>query len=85
MHVENLFGADLADAGFVLHGVAGAADGDSGIGIGAARGIDEECVALGVVLAMLEMLRNVHEPAIGGAAGAEIDFEMMFEVVSSAA
>ena len=35
LHVKNLLGADLADARFVLHGVAGAAHGDGGIGVGA--------------------------------------------------
>src|ERR1700704_4385544 len=33
LHVKDLFGADLADAGFVLHGVAGAAHSNRRIGI----------------------------------------------------
>ena len=35
LHVKNLLGADLADARFVLHGVAGPAHRDCRIGIGA--------------------------------------------------
>ena len=37
------------------------------------RGVDEQRVALGVVLAILEMLRHVHEPAISRAAFADRD------------
>ena len=70
----------------MLHGIAGAADGDRGIGVGAAGGVDQQRVALGVVLAILEMLRDVDEAAISGAACADgDDLEMMLEVVSSAA
>ena len=57
----------------MLHGIAGAADGDRGIGVGAAVGVDQKRVALGVVLAILEMLRHVDEAAISGAAGADRD------------
>ena len=41
LHVEDLLGADLADAGFVLGGVLVAADGDGGVGVGAAVGVDQ--------------------------------------------
>jgi len=68
LHVKDLLGADLADASFVLHGVTGAAHGDGWISVGARSRVDEEGVALGVVLAMLEMLRHVHQSAIRGAA-----------------
>src|SRR6266446_1173902 len=73
LHIKDLFGADLADAGFVLHGVAGAANGDRRISVGAAGGVNEQCVALGVVLAMLQMLRNVDKSAIRGATGSNGD------------
>ena len=73
LHVEDLFGAHLADAGFVLHGVAGAADGDGRISVGAAGRVDQKRVALGVVLAILQMLRHVHEAAISGATFADGD------------
>src|SRR5205814_4619454 len=39
LHVENLFRADLTDTGLMLHRVAGAADSDRGIGVGARRGV----------------------------------------------
>src|SRR3989440_7551906 len=58
LHVENLFGADLADTGFVLNRVASAADSDRRIRVGARRRIDQQRVAFGVVLAVLEMLRD---------------------------
>ena len=73
LHVENLLGADLADTRFVLHGVAGAAHGDRRISVGAAGRVDEQRVALGVVLATLEMLRHVNQAAISGAAFADGD------------
>src|SRR6266705_6032738 len=53
LHVKNLFRAHLANAGFVLHGVAGAAHSYGRISVGAAGRVDEEGVALGVVLAIL--------------------------------
>ncbi len=67
LHVKDLFGADLTDTGFVLHGIAGAADGDRRIGIGARSRVDQKRVALGVVLAMLQVLRDMNESAICGA------------------
>src|SRR5438477_2059059 len=70
LHVENLFGADLTDAGFVLHGVAGAADSDRWISVGPAGRVDQERVALGVVFAILEVLRDVNQTSISRAAGA---------------
>src|SRR5438552_3662860 len=73
LHVKNLFGAHLADAGFVLHGVAGATHSDGRISVGARGGINEQRVVFGVVLAVLEMLRLVHEPPISGATGADRD------------
>src|ERR1041385_2676174 len=45
LHVKDLLGADLADTRFVLYGVAGAANGDGGIGVGTTAGVDEERVA----------------------------------------
>src|SRR5882724_7980217 len=51
--IENLLRANLADAGFVLHGVTSAAHGDRRIGIRARRRVDEQRVALGIVLAIL--------------------------------
>src|SRR6478609_1232439 len=53
LHVENLLRADLANAGFVLDGVARAAHGDRRISIRARRRVDEQRVALGIVLAIL--------------------------------
>src|SRR5581483_3780436 len=59
LHVENLFGAHLADAGFVLNSVTRSAHGDGGIRVGSRSCVDEQGVALGVVLAMLQMLRHM--------------------------
>src|SRR5947208_11106328 len=73
LHVKDLLGRNLRYAGLVLNGVAGAADGDRRIGISARGGVDKKRVALGVVLAILEMLRHVDEPSISGAAGANRD------------
>src|SRR5713101_4921533 len=41
LHVENLLGANLADAGFVLHGVTSPTHGDRGISVRARRRVDE--------------------------------------------
>jgi len=71
LHVKDLFGADLADAGLMLHGIAGPADGDCGVGVGQTGRIDQERITLGVVLAMLEMLRHVNKSSIGGPTGAD--------------
>ena len=53
LHVENLLRANLADAGFVLHGVTSAAHGDRRIGIRARRRVDEQRVALSIVFTIL--------------------------------
>jgi len=53
LHVENLVRANLADAGFVLHGVTSPAYGDCRIGVRARRRVDQQRVALGIVLAIL--------------------------------
>src|SRR5436309_3621839 len=66
LHIENLLGAYLADTGFVLNSVAGAAHGDSRIGIRSRRRVDQKRVALGVVFAMLEMFRHVNQSRISG-------------------
>src|SRR5438046_4826898 len=42
LHVENLLGAHLADTCFVLHGIAGAAHGDSRVSIRAAGRVRSE-------------------------------------------
>src|SRR6266853_5167997 len=55
LHVKDLVGRDLRDAGFVLSGIAGAADGDRGISSSARGGVNKKGVALSVVLAILEM------------------------------
>src|SRR4030095_11601691 len=73
LHVENLLGAHLADTCFVLHGIAGAAHGDSRVSIRAAGRVDKKRVALGVVLAILEMLRPVNQTAVSGSAFADGD------------
>ena len=57
----------------MLTGVALASHGNRRIGVCAAVGVDQERVALGVVLAALEMLRNVNQPAVGRAAFADAD------------
>src|SRR5436190_21332096 len=67
LHVEDLFGADLADAGFVLHGVARSADSDRRISVGAAGRVDQKRVALGCVLAVFEVLRAVNQTSISRA------------------
>src|SRR5207244_10608983 len=53
--------------------VAGPANGDRRIGVGARRGVDEQGVALGVILAILEMLRHVHKAAVSRPAFADRD------------
>ena len=71
--VEDLVGADLADAGFVLGAVLIATDADGGVGVGVAVAVDEQGVALGVVFAAFEVLRDVDEAAIGAATFADGD------------
>src|SRR5881227_2437001 len=73
LHVENLLRAYLADAGFVLNSVAGAAHGDSRIRVRSRRRVDEKRVALGVVLAILQMFRHVDQSAVSGATFADRD------------
>src|SRR5205814_6791482 len=73
LHVKDLLGRNLRHAGLVLNGVAGAANGDRRIGVRTRGGVDKKRVALGVVLAILEMLRHMDKPAISGAAGADRD------------
>src|ERR1700736_5288467 len=41
LHVEDLFGADLTDARFMLHGVASSADGNGRISVGPAGRVDQ--------------------------------------------
>ncbi len=72
-HVEDLFGADFANAGFVLDAVALAFDDDGRVGVGARVGVDEKGVAFGVVFAALEVGGNVDEAAIRGATVAHGD------------
>src|SRR5216110_2595790 len=48
LHVKDLLGRNLRHACFMLHRVAGAADADRGVSIGAGSGVDEKGVALGV-------------------------------------
>ena len=57
----------------MLGAVLIAADTDGGVGVGAAVGVDEQGVALGVVFAAFEVLRDVHETTIGAAAFADGD------------
>src|SRR5437016_5204764 len=71
LHVENLIRADLADTGFVLDGIAGAAHGNSRICVGSRRRVDEKRVAFGVVFAMLQMLRHVDQAAVSSATFAD--------------
>ena len=71
--VEDLVFADLGDGGFVLGGVFVAFDGDGGVGVGAGAAVDEQGVALGVVFAAFEVLRDVDLAAVGGAAFADGD------------
>src|SRR5262249_565947 len=71
LHVEYLFGADLADAGFMLRRVTGPAHRNRWIGVRPAAWINQQGVALGVVLAALEMLRYVDQTAISCAAFAD--------------
>src|SRR5438128_2947684 len=73
LQVKDLLGRNLRHAGLVLNGVAGAADGDRRVGVGARGGVDKKGIALGVVLAILEMLRHMDKSAISGAAGANRD------------
>src|SRR5947208_12462310 len=44
LHVKDLLGRDLRHAGLVLNGVAGAANGDSWVGVGARGGVDKKGV-----------------------------------------
>src|SRR2546423_3834995 len=53
LHVENLLRTDLANAGFVLDGVTSAAHGDRRISVCARRRVDEQRIALGIILAIL--------------------------------
>ena len=73
LHVEDLFRADLAHRSFMLGGVTRASNRDGRVGVGTAAGIDQQSVALGVVLAALEMFRHVHQTPVSGAALADTD------------
>src|SRR2546423_71941 len=73
LHVKDLLGAYLADAGLVLNGVAGAADGDRRISVRATRRVDQQRIALGIVFAVLEVLRDLNQAAISRAALADAD------------
>src|SRR5438477_10443177 len=68
LHVEDLLGAHLADTGFVLNGIACATHGDSRIRVRSRRRVDQKRVAVGVVLAMLDMLWHVDDAAVSRAA-----------------
>ena len=57
----------------MLTGVALASHGNSWIGVCAAVGIDQQRVALGVVLASLEMLGHMNQTTVSRAAGANAD------------
>ena len=72
-HVEDLFCGDFGDAGFVLDGVAVSADGDGGVGVGAAVVVDQQGVTFGVVFAVFEIFWNVNDASVGGAACADGD------------
>ena len=73
LHVKDLLSRNLRHAGFVLNGIARATDGDGGIGVSARGGINQKCVALGIVLAILEVFRHVDQSTIGSSAGADRD------------
>ena len=73
LHIEDLFGTDLADRSFMLGSVARASDRDRRVGVGTAAGVDQQSVALGVVLAALEVFRHVHQTPVSGAAFADTD------------
>ena len=53
LHVKDLLRGNLRHAGFVLNGIARAADGDGGIGVSARGGTNQKRVALGIVFAIL--------------------------------
>jgi len=53
LHIEDLLGADLGNAGFVLDAVMVAAYVDGRVSVGAAVGVDEQRIALGVVFASI--------------------------------
>ena len=57
----------------MLNRIAGAANSYGRISISPAGGINEEGVAFGVIFAVFEMLRHVHEPAVSGTTGADRD------------
>ena len=59
LHVKDLISRNLRHASFVLNGIAGAPDGDCGIGVSAGGGIDQKRVALGIVFTILEMFRHM--------------------------
>lgn len=73
LHVEEHFLRDLAHASLVLSDVLIPLHGDRRIGIGAALWVDEERVALGVILAALEVLRNVNLATVSRATFADRD------------
>src|SRR6478735_1423170 len=73
LHVEDHVLGNLGHARLVLRGVLVAAHGDGRISVGAAVRVDQQRVALGVVLATLEVLRDVDLAAVRGAALADGD------------
>jgi len=71
LHVEYLFGTDLADASFMLRRVTGPAHRDRRIGVRPAGLVNQQGVALGVVLTAPEMFRYVDQTTIGCATFAD--------------
>ena len=73
LHVENLLGANLADAGFVLNGIARAAHGDRRIRVRPGSRVNQKRVTFSVVFAIFQVLRHVDQAAVSGATLADGD------------
>src|SRR5580693_2219123 len=73
LHIEDLLGVDLTDRSFMLRRVAGAPNRDRRIGVGAAAGIDEQSVALCIVLAAFEMFRHMDQAPVSRSSFADTD------------
>src|ERR1700722_18323851 len=65
LHVEDLLRVDLTDRRFMLRRVTGASNRDCRISVGAAAGINQQSIALCVVLTAFEVFRYMDETPVG--------------------
>src|ERR1700692_1010760 len=73
LHVKYLLRVDLTNRSFMLRGITGAPDSDRRVSVSAAAGIDQQSIALGVVLTAFEMFRHVDQTPVSSSSFADTD------------